>query len=220
MNWLNKLERKYRRYAIHDLMLYITSTMLVVYVFEFVIRGFSVTRYLALIPSLVMQGQIWRLITFIFVPPNASIIGILLILYFYYFIGGALQRTWGDFKFNVYYLFGILGTIIASMLTGSFGTSTYINLSLFLAFAALYPENEVLLFFVIPMKIKYLAYLDWAIFAITLLTGSMSEKAAVVASLVNFFIFFGPDYIKSYKQKQRYKEFKRNMNNDNDRFRR
>ena len=191
MNWLDKLERRFRRFGIPNLMLYIVTTMLFVAIFDMVI-GFPLSSWIALVPSLVAKGQIWRLITFIFLPPASSPITLIISLYFYYFIGSTLERVWGTFRFNVYYICGILGCIIAGLLTG-YGTNTYLNLSLFLAFAYLFPEQQVLLFYIIPIKIKYLAYLDWALFAVSLIFGSWSTRGAIIASLINFFLFFGPD---------------------------
>ena len=136
------------------------------------------------------------------------------VLYFYYMIGTTLENEWGSFKFNLYYLFGMVGTIIAAFITG-YGTSFYLNLSLFLGFAYLFPDVEVHLFLILPIKIKWLAYLNWAFFAFTILFGSMGERLAVIASLINFFIFFGKDLIDYIKFRRRYgntrKNFKREM---------
>lgn len=216
--WLNWLERKFGRYGIPDVMLYVTSTMLVLYLFQNVLRVFNVTGLFALVPSLVLRGQVWRLITFVFLPPASSMLTVLLALYFYYFIGSSLENYWGTFRFNVYYLCGILGTIVAAFLTG-YATNDYLNLSLFFAFAALFPEQEVLLFFVIPMKIKYLAYLDAAYFLLGFVFGSWSVRAAIIASLINFFLFFGPDFLRRQRDRQRFRatqeNFRRQMNNNN-----
>ncbi len=200
MNWLYKLERRFGRFGISNLMLYVVTTMLFVAIFDMVI-GFPLSYWFSLIPSLVAQGQIWRLITFIFLPPSSSPLALVLSLYFYYIMGSALERVWGTFRFNLYYLFGIIGCILAGLISG-YGTNTYLNLSLFLAFAYLFPEHQVLLFYVIPIKVKYLAYLDWAIFAIDLITGSWSAKAAIIALLINFFIFFGPDILDSIRRRR------------------
>jgi membrane associated rhomboid family serine protease len=210
MNWLYKLERRFGRFGITNLMLYIVTTMLFVAIFDMVI-GFPLSRWLALIPAYVMQGQIWRLITFIFLPPATSPLALVLSLYFYYIMGSTLERVWGTFRFNLYYLFGMVGCIIAGLITG-YGTNVYLNLSLFLAFAYLFPEHKVLLFYVIPIKMKYIAYLDWALFALELLTGSWSAKAAVIASLINFFIFFGPDIVERIRRR-RGNDVQRNFRN-------
>ena len=104
----------------------------------------------------VMHGEVWRLLTFVFIPQSTSPLGLVLTLYFYYLIGNTLENTWGDFQFNVYYLCGMLGAILAAALTG-YGTSYYINLSLVFAFAKLYPDFQVLLFLLIPRKMKDMA---------------------------------------------------------------
>ncbi len=210
-NWLYRMERKFGRFAITNLMLYIVTTMLFVVICDAVL-GLGVSQYLYFDSGLVLQGQVWRLITFIFLPPASSIITILFALYFNYWIGSSLEQYWGTFQFNVYYLVGILGTIIAGVLSGA-ATNTYLNLSLFLAFAQLFPDQQVMLFFIIPIKIKYLAYLDWILFAISFIFGSWSTRAAIVMSLVNFFLFFGGDFIRKIRDWWKYKDSRKNFRN-------
>lgn len=164
----------------------------------------NIAAQLSLIWPGVMQGQVWRLITFIFVPTSSSNpIFFFLTLYFYWFIGSTLQNAWGDFRFNLYYLCGVIGTIIAAVITG-YTTATYLNMSLFFAYAMLYPNQQVLLFFIIPVKMKYLAWLNAGFFALTFITGNIAIKLAIVFSLINFLLFFGPDTIKSAKREIQY----------------
>ena len=218
MKWLNKLERKFGRYAIPNLMNYIVGMTMAVYIVQYVLN-ISAYRYLAFIPDLIMKGQVWRIITFIFIPPASSIITIAFVIYFYYLMGTTLENEWGTFKFNIYYLFGMIGTIIAAFLTGS-GTSVYLNLSLFLAFAYLFPDVEILLFFMLPVKVKWIAYLDWAYFIFSLIFGTMSTRIAAIASLINFFIFFGSDLINYIQNQRKYgatrRNFKKEMKNYKD----
>ena len=218
MNWLNKLERKFGQYAISNLMTYIIGVSAGIYVIQNILR-IPLTYYLAFIPELVMKGQVWRIISFIFIPPNASMIFIIFVLYFYYMIGSTLENEWGTFKFNLYYLFGMLGTIIAAFITG-YGTSIYLNLSLFLGFAYLFPNIEILVFFILPVKIKYIAYLNWAFFIFNLITGSMGDRVAIIASLINFFIFFGKDFIDYIKFQKKYSANRRNFKKEMKRFNR
>ncbi|MBP1924549.1 membrane associated rhomboid family serine protease [Sedimentibacter acidaminivorans] len=218
MKWLNKLERKLGRYAIPNLMYYIIGVTMAVYMVQYILN-ISLFYYLAFIPSFIMQGQIWRIITFIFIPPASSIITIAFVMYFYYMMGTTLEQEWGTFKFNIYYLFGMIGTIIAAFLTGA-GTSVYLNLSLFLAFAYLFPDIEILLFFILPIKVKYLAYLDWAYFIFSLLLGTMSTRVAAIASLINFFIFFGGDFIKYIKYQRKYGATRRNFKREMKKYKR
>ncbi len=165
MDWFQKLERKYSKYAIQNLMMYIIVLYAVGFVFEVFAPGVYST-YLSLDFAYIFKGQIWRLVTFIIQPPSTSIIFVFFSLYFYYLIGTVLENIWGSFKFNVYFFSGVILNIIAALIIYlifgiSFNMSThYINLALFMAFAMEQPDMEVLLFFVIPIKIKWMALLD------------------------------------------------------------
>lgn len=199
MNWLDKLERKYGNLCINNLMLYIIGLTLLVYIVGFYdTTGIFISK-LVLDPSKVMQGEVWRLLTYIFIPPTSSYVFIAFVLYFYYFVGTGLEDEWGSFKFNLYYLVGFLGTTLAFFITGGLGTAFYLNLSLFLAFAKVYPDVEVLLFFIIPVKIKFLAIIDWIFFVLVLLFASTPTKIAVIVALSNFFLFFGQDILGDIK---------------------
>lgn len=209
MKWLNKLERKFGRYAIPNLMYYIIGITMAVYVVQYILN-IPLYSYLAFVPGLIMKGQVWRIIAFIFIPPASSIVTIAFVMYFYYMMGMTLENEWGTFKFNVYYLFGMIGTIIAAFLAGD-GTSVYLNLSLFLAFAYIFPDVEILLFFILPVKVKWIAYLDWAYFILSLIFGTMSTRIAAIASLINFFIFFGDDFINYIKNQRKYGATRRNF---------
>ena len=152
-------------------MKYIVIANVAVYLMDMFSNGYF-SAMLRFYPALIMEGQVWRLLTFVFIPQSTSPLGLVLTLYFYYLIGNTLENTWGDFQFNVYYLCGMLGAILAAALTG-YGTSYYINLSLFFAFAMLYPDFQVLLFFIIPIKMKYMALFSGALCLIDLLMGCL-----------------------------------------------
>ncbi|MBS4023746.1 MAG: hypothetical protein KGZ79_15225 [Dethiobacter sp.] len=202
MKWLNKLERKYGRFGIPNLMQFIVLGNALVYLLINLDPSRQLIYTLGLHPVLVLRGQLWRLVTFIFIPPTLSILWVFFALYFYYMVGTGLEQEWGKFKFNVYYLMGMLGTILASFLTGSFATGLYLNLSLFLAFAQIYPEFQIHLFMVIPVKVKYLAWLNWGIIAYTLLFGMMGTKVLALVPVVNYLIFFGNDIIKDLNRRK------------------
>jgi hypothetical protein len=126
-----------------------------------------------------------------------------------FLIGSSLEQEWGSFKFNVYYFMGIIGTIIAAFISGNPVTAMYLNLSLFLAFAKIYPDYELLLFFILPAKVKYLAWIELAFIGFTIITAPVSIKLAAAASLFNYLIFFGKDIfieIKNRKQVSHNKE--------------
>ena len=219
MKWLYRLERKFWRYAIPNLMLIIIIGQGMVFVANMLNPSIGITSLLSLYWPAVMHGQIWRVFTFIFIPGTASIINLAFMLYLYYLIGHTLENEWGDFKFNVYYLCGILGAVLAAAITGM-GNNVYLNLSLFLAFASLYPDFELLLFFILPVKMKFLAFMAAVYYLIMFLMGGWDTKFAIVLSLINYFIFFGSGFIKQLVQEMgdaTPRRAWRNQNNQNKR---
>ena len=217
MNWLDKLERKCSRVAITNLMFLIVCGMFTVFLCDLLLPQLQVSYWLYLDRGLVLQGQVWRLLTFIFLPTSTSPIWIIFSLYFYYLAGSGLESQWGAFRFNVYYLVGMIGTIIGAMITGG-ADNTYLNLSLFFGFAALFPNFQMLLFFIIPIKIKYLAYLDALLFLAGLIFGTWSQRVAILFSILNFLLFFGGDFFRNIRQtikyRKRQKEFRSYFNNN------
>lgn len=199
MNWINKLERKFGKFAIRDLIKYIVGLNAIVFVLVYVTRSYEIMHLLALNPSRVLQGEVWRLITYIAIPPDTSPLFIIFALYFAYMIGTALEQEWGSFRFNLYYLIGMLGTTIAAFITGGSVSGVYLNLSLFLAFARIYPDYEILIFFIVPVKVKFMAWLQLFIIGYTVLTQPIPQKLAALVSLLNYFIFFGKDSIRRSK---------------------
>ena len=202
--FLDSLERKIGKYAIRNLSLYI----IIAYIIGYILALTGSVEFISLNPYYITKGQIWRIITWIIVPPSSLDIFTIIMLYFFYSIGSALERTWGAFRYNVYIFSGIVFTVLGAIilyvisthggLDGvsagylvSRGFSTYyINLSIFLAFAATYPNIQVLLFFVIPVKVKWLAYVDAAILAYQFVISGAVGRIAIVMSLLNFFVFF------------------------------
>lgn len=202
MKWLDKLERKYgRRFGIKNLMLYIVATQGLVYGITYYYSP-DILNNIALYPSLVFQGEVWRLITFIFVPPNTSAFFLAFILYFYYMLGRSLEDEWGTFRFNMYYFIGVLGTVLGSLLTGYSATTYYLNMSLFLAFAWIYPTYTIRIFFILPIQVKYLAYIYLAFLGFSLLFDSMSGRITAIVSLLNYLLFFGKDIYYSIKNRK------------------
>lgn len=207
MNFLDKLQRKYGKFAITNLMLYIMIGQTIV-LFYSLLLDTSLLNLLYFNPLLIMRGQIWRLFTFVFIPNTTSPIFFLFAAFLYYSIGSALEHTWGTFKFNVYYLLGMifnmLGLLIVQLIfyrddvsAYTFYLSTYssitvyLNLSLFLAYAVLYPEVQFLLYGILPVKVKYLAAIDVIFLAYEFISGTMGNRVLVIVSLLNFLLFFG-----------------------------
>ena len=157
MKWFNNLERRFGKYAIPNLMYYIIGLYLVGFIIDLFAPDFYMT-YLSLSVEKVLQGQVWRVVTFIIAPPSSSFIFMAFTLYFYYLIGTNLERIWGSFRFNMYYFSGVILHIISAFLIFfifgwdfSMMTTYYINLALFMAFAMEYGETVVYLFFILPI---------------------------------------------------------------------
>ena len=199
------LERKLRRYAISDLMKYIVIGQGIVFALLYIwpTLGYQPYSLITLTRTGLMRGQIWRLVTFVFVPPSSSPIFILFALYFYYMIGVGLENQWGKVKFNLYYLVGMLGSIIAALITG-YADNTFLNLSLFFAYAALYPDEQVLLFMLLPIKMKYLALVDAALYLYYFIVGTASTRITIVLCLLNVALFLGGDIINTIRRESRY----------------
>jgi len=208
-NWLYRLSRKFGRYAIHNLMLYIIIVQAVVFAAAFVL-GVNVTGYLDFYLPAIKSGQVWRLLTFIFIPPSSNIIFAVLTMYFSWLIGSALENEWGAFKFNLFYLTGVVGTILGGLITQT-TTNAYLNLSLFLAFAAIYPDFEILLFFILPIKVKFLAFVYAAILVISLVMSGWAVRVAIIISILNLILYFGPQMIDRIRQWRRRAQWKRNF---------
>ena len=190
MRWLNDLERRIGRRYIPNLMKYLTLAMLGVFILEYLPLPQSAWYLLYFNRDLILRGEIWRVITFIFLPPNSSLIFILLSLYFYYFLGTSLENHWGGARFNIYYGIGILGNVAAGFLTG-YTTNSYLNTSLLLAFAVLYPDMEFMLFFFLPVKVRWIGW-AWGLYLIyQLIVISWPYKVALVFSFLPFILFFG-----------------------------
>lgn len=208
--WLNKAERKFGRYAINNLSLYIVGGYALGYVLMMIAPAFVL--WINLDPYKILHGQVWRIITWMIVPPSGyNILFLVIMLMFYYSIGTNLERTWGAFRYNVYIFSGVIFSVIGAILlllfrTGfdlssvdaaAYGqkisiifTTYYVNMSIFLAFAANYPEMRVMLYFIIPIKIKWMAYLYAATLLYSFFKGGLEVKVAIAASLLNFILFF------------------------------
>ena len=215
---------RHPRFGIPNLMLYIVAGNVIVYLLMMFTQAndANALAFLTLNTAAVLKGELWRIITYVFVPTTSGIFWLLISLYFYYWIGSTLERQWGTAKFNLYYISGVLltavGVLIASLISGQSYTvagSYYVNLSMFFAFAFLFPDTQVLLFFIIPIKMKYMALFSGALCLIDLLMGGWSTRAAVLLSLANFLLFFGGDFFRTVKQEIKYHKTRRTWQNQN-----
>lgn len=209
--FFDKMERKFGRYAVTNL----TKYLMVCYVIGFVVELFmpNLLLYFTLEPGLILRGQIWRLVSWIIIPPSSGIIFFLFMIFLYYSLGNTLERAWGAFRYNLYifsgFLFTIIGSFIVYFLTGGaigFGalfSTYYINLSIFLACASIMPDIQLFLYGIIPVKMKWLAYLDIAMLAYDMVKGNIVTRICIVASLLNFILFFlGSRSMHKYSPKE------------------
>ena len=216
MNQQNRLRRKLEKYAIPNLTLYLIICYGIGYLMQFLVpAGY---QYLMLDPFLVLKGQVWRLVTWILIPPDSSnIFFVLITLYLYYSLGGLLERIWGTYKYNVYLFSGLLFTILGAFVlcgysvlmgaqptmytglyllnngsAGYFGqfSTYYINMSIFLACAASIPDVQVLLMFLFPIKVKWLGIVYGIILLVNCIQGGIATWIVVIFSLLNFLVFF------------------------------
>src|SRR6478736_6033170 len=156
MSFLDKLERRLGFIAIPGLIRAIVALNALVFVLALLNQGFD--SYLALDIGKIRAGEVWRLVTYIFVPRMAHPLVVLVVLWFLWFIGDGLERAWGPFRLTLYFLLGMIGTTIAALLSNSQSSSQMLFTTLFFAFAHFYPEEIIYVFFVLPLKIKWIAW--------------------------------------------------------------
>ncbi len=226
MNFLNKLERKIGKYAISNLSLYLILGYVLGYILELINPAFA--NFLTLNPYLILHGQVWRLVTWIIIPPSRLDLFTIVMLMFYYSAGTNLERTWGTFYYNVYLFMGMIFTIVGSFLimglsylpamhsflvrdmaNSSAGiylalyeygkyfqlvatafSTYYVNMSIFLGFAMTFPDVQVLLMFIIPIKVKWMGIAYSVLLVVEFLQSNIIGKIIIGASLLNFVVFF------------------------------
>ena len=208
--WLDRFCYKHSRFGIPNLMLVVVIGNALVWLLDQFSPGFSLSSVLSFVPYYILRGEVWRLVTFVFVPTTNKVLLLAISLYFYYWIGSVLERQWGTTKFTVFYLLGLVLNIIAGFilyLVLPYPVATvsmhYVNLSLFFAFATLYGDMQVLLFFVIPIKVKWLAWVDAALFAFDIILAlakipslgllALVGVVAPIVAILNYLIFFWDD---------------------------
>ncbi|MCC6123666.1 MAG: hypothetical protein IT426_01760 [Pirellulales bacterium] len=194
MKLLDSLNRRFGRFAIPNLTLILIFFQVFTYGLQY-IRPELLDRII-FVPQKVMEGEWWRLLTFVTFPPFTMPIFVLFFWYLFYLFGSALEATWGTFNYNLYLLLGYLATVGAAFLSPNEPTHNgFLYGSLFLAFAYLYPNFELAIMFVLPVKIKWLALLQWIGYGYAMLIGDWVDWIQVTASVCNFLIFFSPEIV-------------------------
>lgn len=237
-------ERRFGKYAVKNLSLMLIICYGFGYLFQMIYSDFL--QYLYLNPyQIIFRGQVWRLVTWLIVPPSSFDFFTLIMLYFYYSIGTTLERTWGTYRYNVYIFSGALFTILGAFLLFGYTllfqrdavailglgyydaisamfSTYYVNMSIFLAFAATFPNMQVLLFFFIPLKVKVMGIIYGALLVYQFIVGygrewsflNTANRFVIGASLMNFIVFFVTSRGKVHmtpKQARRRSEFKREV---------
>lgn len=231
MSLLKKLEARLRRWAIPNPTAILIAGQAFFYLLSRVgnaeIGQFDLTQIM-LLPGMVMEGEVWRLVSFIFFPPASSPVFVIFFWLLMYRFGTALEAVWGTYRYNLYLLVGFLSVIAANFIIWFYGgdgavmfgrvsatnfshgiidSSGFIYGTLFLAFARLFPDFIINMMFILPMRIQWLALVAWIGYGYAFLRGDMAVKIIVAASLVNYFLFLGRDHIREIKQGQRRRAF-------------
>lgn len=232
---MSPFERKFGKYAIKNLSFVLVICYAIGYLLQMFDRSGILLYFLTLDPYAVLHGQVWRLVTWILIPPpSGNIFFMLIMLYFYCSIGTTLERTWGTYRYNVYLFQGMLFTIAGSfvlmgfqylfngdsvsagyfMYASQYFSTYFVNMSIFLAFAATFPDVQVLLMFIIPIKVKWLGVIYGVMLVLDFLQSDVARKFAITASLLNFIVFFVTSRNMMHlhpKQIHRRQEFKRDV---------
>ena len=189
--------RKHPNFGVPHLMKYLTIANVIMWIVNMV--NYRVLGYMTFNPYMILHGQIWRLVSFVFIPPSSGILAIIS-FYFYYLLGNTLEHNWGTAKFSLYFFMGVVLSILCGFILFFLGINIslnahYIYLSLFFSFAALFPDMQVLLFFIIPIKMKWLAIVDAVYFLMEIISLPFPANLVPVIAILNFVIFCGEDVL-------------------------
>src|SRR5215472_9762011 len=199
MALLDKLERRFGFLGIPGLIRIVIGFTALVWVLMLLYPEF--VAVLDLDPVRIRHGQIWRLVTYIFIPRGIGAPGpmqtlwLVLALWFLWFIGEGLERAWGAFRLTLYFVVGMIGTTVAAFFFGSNFSNVMLIASLFFAFARFYPDEVIYILFILPVKIKWLAWIYAAFLLVGFVLNTNSYRAALIAAFANYFIFFGPEIV-------------------------
>ena len=200
MRLLDNLQRRFGRFAVP----HVTEVLIACQAIAFFLQSQAFLANIALVPRRVLEGEAWRLFTFLCQPPPYNLLFALFFWYMFYLMGTALENTWGAFCYNAYLLVGWAATVAMSFLQPDAEASPeFLQGSVFLAFAYLYPDFQLLLFFILPVKMKWLGLLQWLYYLLLIMFGSLMTQLLVLASVCNFVLFFWHDIVLRMKAGRR-----------------
>ncbi len=199
MSWLDRLERRFGFLAVPGLIRIVIGFTALVWALMWLNPNLRFA--LDLDPARIRNGELWRLFTYIFIPQTPSL-WVVLALWFLWFIGEGLERAWGPFRLTLYFLVGMIGTTVAAFFFGSNFSNGMLIASLFFAFARFYPDEVIYILFILPVKIKWLAWVFAAFLMFGFVLGSNSYRAALAVALANYFIFFGPEIVHQARHRR------------------
>lgn len=202
MSWLDKLEKRFRPFALPGVTVYLIVGQTIVYAAA--LSNEAVRANVALIPDRVLDGELWRLVTFLFYTPDTNAIFAFFGWYLFYLMGDALENQWGVARYNIFLLIAYVATLAAAFLGHPEAASTnlYIGGSVFLAFAYLFPDFQIFLFFILPIKVKWLALITWILYFFRFALGTWTERWLVIAAISNFLLFFGRDILLTMRARR------------------
>jgi hypothetical protein len=201
MHWLARLETKFGHLAIHGLLRYVAAFSSLCFVL--VKLNPKYLDFLLLDRNRLLAGEVWRLFTYLFIPSIGGLfpdwLGMAMYVWLLFWMGEGLVQAWGAFRFNVFFFLGMLGTTAGALIANSSPGGAILQTTVFLAFARFYPETVIRLFFLLPVKVKWLAWIDGAFLLMTFLGGTLVIRLAIVAGLLNYILFFGREIFSEAK---------------------
>ncbi len=202
MALFDRLERKYPRLGIENLTVYLVIGQAIFFAASYVDPRF--VDYIALVPNKVLHGEVWRLLTFAIVPPQTNVVFAFFALYLFWLFGTALEQLWGKFKYTWYLGLAYVLTIAVAFTFPELATTNlYLESTVFLAFAFLFPDYELLIYFILPVKVRWLAWLTWAMYAYNMVTGPNYVRGLIAAATCSFFVYFGRDIVDNIRNRKR-----------------
>jgi len=217
MSLLSRLDSKFGRYAMPNVTVVLIAGQVLMMVAYYLNptnaqNRFDVLERIRMYPDKVISGEVWRLVTFVFDPPVSDLFFGFFFWYLFYLMGTTLEVAWGTFRYNAFLLIGYFATLasafgvhfaLGAAAPGFPASNGFLYGTVFLAFARLYPDFTMYIFFILPIKIRWLATLQWIFYGLRFLFGGWMEKAMIVASVSNYLLFFGSDVLRNIRQGHR-----------------